>query len=92
MRTLCAIAVLLCSLVVSAQSNEVTIDGHKFTNQNGTWVHDALGGTYTLTKEYTAVHRDARWNKWYNNGAPKDFVKKGLGPWPQRGLETQIER
>ena len=72
----------LCSVSVVAQSDGDTQnrDGQMFTFNNGIWVHDALGDSYTITDDYTAVHKDDQWKDWYEKGNATTKSILDLGP------------
>ncbi len=82
MRTVSFILMLIVSGALFAQNegDSKDIDGQVFKYNKGIWVHEALGSSYSLTDEYTSVHKDPKWNKWYAEGDAT--VKKilDLGP------------
>ncbi len=82
MRALALILMLIVSGLSFAQNegDVKDIDGQVFKYTKGIWVHEALGGSYTLSDEYTSVHKDPKWNKW--NAEGDATVKKilELGP------------
>ena len=82
MKWLCLLALVGTSLTLFAQSEGETksIDGQNFTYQKGIWVHSDLGANYTVTEEFTAVHKSKKWNKWYTTGSPTLQKIMNLGP------------
>lgn len=68
----------LAALGSFAQSSgeTTTIDGLTFQFRNNIWVHTALEDGYTINEAYSTVHKDRRWQDWYDQGS--DTLKKIL--------------
>lgn len=72
MRVLGCVVFLMFGVTLLAQQegDRKDIDGQTFEFQKGIWVHKALGNNFDPTEEYTAVFRDSKWQKWYQEGSP----------------------
>ena len=73
---------LITTMTVWAQreGDKKDIDGQIFQYQKDVWIHEALGDNFDPSEEYTAVYRDARWNKWYQEGSTTLKKILDLGP------------
>lgn len=82
MRILMMIALLVISSVSFAQKDDdkKDIDGQVFSYNKGIWGHAALESSYSVTDDYTAVYKSAKWQKWYNEGSPTLKKLLDLGP------------
>ena len=81
MRTLSLTLLLLMSTGLFAGDGEKKeIDGQVFVYNQGIWTHEALGSSYEISKEFSAVYKSKKWQRWYQEGSPTLQKILNLGP------------